>query len=198
MLDVLTGGVEHYVVVAFVAPLQARIKGVIAGARFVDRLDATRHLPPCELALLLVGAGKTTAYAAVVVGIDENAEGVLVTQNVVGTATDDDTIGLGGKLLDDVALRAVHHLRLAESGVVACGKAVAHRDGIEGVRFAFHHLPNVLLRQRGFACDFGEDFFVVIIEPQLLSKAPAKFPSATAELPAYCDYLHKLPPKRKS
>ena len=182
LLDDHTGGVDHQIVVLSVKPLLTGKEFVIVGALAVHFLDVAGKLFVGQRLLVGGRLGAAALHTGGHIGVDEELEGVVLAENIIGTASDDHSVTLGGKLLDDVVLLGVD-LSVEIHGSRGVGKeGPADGDGIVDDGLLFNDAADVILSQAASSCDLGDDLIVVVGVAQLLCQALTKLSAAAAEL----------------
>ena len=174
------GGVDAHVEVFHIPPGAAGIQLVELGPAAVYALDLLLQLPVGQV--LFSGAFlPATLQLALHIGVNQDAEGLAVPQDLVGTAAHNDAAGLGRHLLDDLHLLLVNGHRLLKGLVGGRVEAVANVDGIGKGGAMLHNGLDILLRQGGAPGDFLNDLLVVVGKAQLFRQAaqlPAPLPNS--------------------
>ena len=154
--------------------------------------------PQDLLAQLLVRPGLVDLRPAALqlaghLGIDKDAQGVAVPQNIVRAAADDDAVRLFRHLLQYLALAAENALVLLHQRIIHHHKATARMNGERGHRAVLDDLLHILFRERCAAGNLPDNLLVIIRVTQLLCQAAPKFPAAAAEFPANGDdFVHNV------
>lgn len=117
------------IVVKLIAPAAVGVEFVIFRTLLVEGENVAFHFLFGKL-FAFPRPLHTTLYAAFDVGVDKYSEGLIITQNIVGTSSDDNAIGFFGHTLDYFALSAVNGLYLLEGIFSHIGNALPGGYGI--------------------------------------------------------------------
>ena len=97
------GGVDAEIIAAAVAPIVGAEDGMGLGAVFIDLADL--------LFLVVVGVIDAVGFSMAAaldacgkIGVDENAQRIMLAQDQIGIAADDDAVALAGQLLNQRGL----------------------------------------------------------------------------------------------
>ena len=173
----------------------AGVEAVILRAGLVDAADALFQLAVAEaVAVLALGAAAGDLVGHV--GVDVDAERLVVGQDVVRAAADDHAVGLLCQLVQNFRLRGEDAAVDRVDGVLRRGgHGDGDRDGVVGVDLVLHDLIHVVLRQLAALGDGGDDLLVIVGEAELLCEALADLAAAGAEFPADGDdTIHEVSP----
>ena len=72
---------------------------------------------------------------------------MLLAQNIIGASSDDDTVGLLRKFLNQAALLTVDRIILLHDWINSHVKASPDRNRIQRRRTVLHHMLHIALRQ---------------------------------------------------
>ena len=113
--------------------------------------------------------------------IDKQAERMLLAQNIIGASSDDDTVGLLRKFLNQAALLTVDRIILLHDWINSHVKASPDRNRIQRRRTVLHHMLHIALRQLRTVCNLTDDLIIVISNSQLIGQSLSDLTSAAAK-----------------
>ena len=181
LLDRDRRGVDAEVVVGVFAPDLTAVIMIISRAALVDALDHPTQLLVVEV-LVLVGFLATALDLGFEIRIDEQAQGVIVLEDIVSASADDDTIGFLRHLAQYVCLLGVYGGVLAHDIIVgACVERATNGNGEEHAGLLLYNLLYVAFGKLCALGDLLDDLFVVIGDSEVFGKSFSKLTAATAK-----------------
>ena len=177
-------GIDAQVIVLRHAPLLSRIKAVVIRAAligFVDDMLGSGFVDPVTLHRLLL--------AILHVGIDKDVDTVrVISEDIVGTATHDDTGFILGDFFDDLVLEQIElvvHGKISHNRETAAEAVHSRREGVEeAVGGFFVDALEDLRTDTAIFCGERDQFFVIKGDAKLLREHLSDSSSAAAELSA--------------
>ena len=162
------------------------------GAAPVDLSHLPLHLLGSELFVCGL-ALHATFQLALGVGVDKDAEGIAVLQDIDSAAAYDDAVGLIRQLVQQLGLFGIDGDTLLDQRIGDRGEAAPDMDGEGDGGAAFGDLPHILLRQRRALGDLGDDLLVIVGVAQFFRQAAAQFTAAAAKFTANGnDAMHNI------